>query len=89
MPDNFIQCRDYRHAWRPFHVEELRDGGFEQILRCSRCKSKRIRLIGSRGQLVKREYDYTKGYVIKGMGRLTGNELDAMRLESIMRTLAA
>lgn len=85
MRTEYVQCRDFGHSWRPFTATLLRGGGYEQTLRCSRCRTRRNRLIGPRGQILSSGYDYADGYVIKGLGRLVGTEKDHLRLLSVRR----
>lgn len=88
MPNEHLQCRDFGHSWRPFTATwESSDRYYEVQLRCARCKTVRIRLVGQRGQLIRSRYDYADGYVVKGMGRLDGDERDMLRLESVLRIL--
>lgn len=86
MPDHFIQCRDFSHSWRPHDARYVPDERcYEQIIRCSRCKTTRARLIDTDGQLVSNSYDYADGYLQKGMGRLTPADRDSLRLASVTR----
>jgi hypothetical protein len=88
MPDNYIQCRDFNHSWRPFTASwDSKARCYETELRCTRCKTIKKRRMDSDGSILRSGYDYTDGYLIKGMGRIIGSERDALRLESIMRVL--
>jgi hypothetical protein len=88
MTDAHLQCRDFSHSWRPLTAAWVPDKRvFETKLRCARCKTRRVRHIGSAGQLVSSHYEYPEGYVIKGMGRLDGAARDQLRLESVLRVL--
>lgn len=88
MSTEFLQCRDFNHSWRPFTAEWVADErSFRVQLRCARCKAKRIRYIGQNGQLISSHYEYVDGYLIKGLGRLTGTDRDYLRLQSVMRIL--
>jgi hypothetical protein len=88
MPSTFIQCRDFNHSWRPHTARWNADlRCYEVELKCSRCKSYRSRRIGQSGEVLGSNYAYTDGYLIKGMGRITGTERNALRLESIRRVL--
>jgi hypothetical protein len=88
MPSEFIQCRDFGHLWRPRVATWIAEKDhYETELKCQRCKTVRLRYIGPRGELLKSGYDYSDGYVVKGMGRLDGEERDLLRLESVLRVL--
>lgn len=88
MPDNFIQCRDFNHSWRSHNANyDAGSQSYDVTLKCTRCKAERIRTIDSHGGLVSSHYDYKDGYLIKGMGRLTGNDRNALRLNSVLRVL--
>lgn len=88
MRSDYLQCRDFGHAWRPYTARwEESERAYESTLRCSRCKAKRVRLIDKRGHQVGSDYDYPDGYLITGMGRLTGDDRAALRLESVLRIL--
>lgn len=88
MPTDHLQCRDFGHAWRPYHAEwsaELRC--YVSELRCSRCRTVRQRLISRTGEQLKSGYQYVDGYQLKGIGRLTGHDRDFLRLESLRHVL--
>jgi hypothetical protein len=78
LPDNWIMCRDMRHAWgiqEDFHVytrqgkqiQELR-----RILSCLRCETLRHEIyhVGRYGlDKVRQGYSYPEHYQIKGVPR--------------------
>lgn len=83
-----LQCRDFGHSWRPYTASwNATERCYETQLRCARCKTMRVRLIGQAGQLLRNNYDYTEGYLIKGMGRLDTADRDVIRLQSVLRVL--
>lgn len=88
MPDRFIQCRDFQHSWRP-HGASLDTAArcYDVQLKCTRCKAIRNRIIGLDGEVLRSNYDYPDGYLIKGLGRITGGGRNMLRLESIRRVL--
>lgn len=88
MPDRYIQCRDFNHSWRA-HDAQYDEGSrsYDVTLKCTRCKAERVRIMDSQGGLASSRYEYPDGYLIKGMGRLTGRERDALRLSSVLRIL--
>lgn len=88
MSSDYIQCRDFGHQWRSVGATWVAaDNRYETSLRCIRCGTDRIRYIGRDGGLMRSKYDYSDGYVVKGMGRLDGHERDMIRLESVLRVL--
>jgi hypothetical protein len=87
MKMEHVQCRDFAHSWRPYTASRNDDSTYEQTLRCSRCKTLRIRTLNHRGAVLSSTYDYADGYVIKGLGRIAGAEKDHLRLVSIKQLL--
>ena len=88
MPDTFLQCRDFGHSWRPHTARALaKRKGYEQTLRCARCLTERRRWIDSRGEIISSGYEYAEGYLVAGLGRLTGVDRGHVRVASVLRTL--
>jgi hypothetical protein len=87
MPDEYVQCRDWGHNWAPYTARPADYGCFESVIRCTRCKTKRTRTIGPRGAVLRSDYDYADGYLVAGMGRLTGSDRDMLRLASVLRLI--
>ena len=88
MPEAHLHCRDYGHSWRPFTARYVSDQRvYEQVLRCTRCRTRRERLLDGHGQVVSSQYKYAARYVVKGMGRLVGDERGMIRLASIQADL--
>lgn len=88
MPATHLMCRDYGHSWEPFTAARLAGGkGYEQTLRCGRCQTTRRRYLDSRGEVVQGGYQYADGYLIHGLGRLTGADRGAVRIASVQATL--
>lgn len=85
---DFLQCRDFGHSWRPHTARWDNEAhAYRTQLRCSRCRTIRVRWIGRTGQQLGASYDYADGYMVKGVGRLTGTDRDALRLASVLRVL--
>lgn len=82
MPQSHMYCRDFGHAWEPHTAHLIRGGGVDQVLRCGRCHSTRHRVLDRRGEQVTSNYDYVDGYLIEGVGRLTGSDRGLLRLAS-------
>lgn len=88
MSDNQIMCRELRHAWKPWTVHtDTKAKLYEVKLRCTKCKTVRVREIGFHGQLIGNRYEYPDGYLVKGLGRLDDNDRARLRLESVFRLL--
>jgi hypothetical protein len=84
MPIEYVQCRDYMHGWRSFTAKRIDNGLIEQTQRCGRCRSTRTRVLNGRGGVVESwKIDYVDGYLIKGLGRITGADADHVRLRSV------
>lgn len=91
MSREHLQCRDDGHPWRPSvdHEVTLEDGrlAYERVRRCPRCKAKRVQLVSAAGAVLKGDYDYAKGYPLRGYGRIIGDARNALRLASIKRNI--
>jgi hypothetical protein len=85
LPERFLYCREMGHNWKPFSAGRYKDGGFERVLRCTRCRCRRIQSISSRGLITASHYEHPEGYLLKGMGHIWGEGRGVLRLESIAR----
>lgn len=90
LPERYLHCREMNHNWRPFTVGRYRDGGWERVLRCVRCKCKKVQHLDAAGMIVgTAKYEHPKGYLHEGMGRIVGEGRGVLRLESIARITAS
>lgn len=88
MAIEHVQCRDFGHSWRPYTARWIASfNQYESQLLCARCKTIRTRFLSRTGGLVDSKYDYADGYTIKGLGRLSGEDRDVIRLSSILAVL--
>lgn len=86
LPERFLHCRELNHNWRPYNVGRHRDGGFERVLRCSRCKARKYQHLSTDGMLVgSPRLEYPDGYLHTGNGRITGTSRGVLRLASLSR----
>lgn len=78
LPDNWVQCRDMRHAWdvvEDFHVTISKGSRIQEIKRvlvCARCETFRhetYNLTRSGLEKVRQHYEYPEHYQIKGVPR--------------------
>jgi hypothetical protein len=88
LPEKFLYCREMGHNWRPFSAGRFRDGGFERILRCTRCRTRRVQGISARGLVLSNRYEHPDGYLVQGIGHIVGEGRGVLRLESIKRIVA-
>lgn len=59
---------------------------WHKVRHCRRCTTEVVRFYSQTGaRLPGGGYTYAEGYQNKGKGRLTGSDLDALRLESFTR----
>lgn len=86
MSDEAMVCRDISHSWRSHVVLRIK-GGYERQLRCSSCGTLRIETLNSKGGLIDRYYEYAEGYRVKGLGRISGETKDAVRLVSLQKAI--
>lgn len=88
LPASFLQCRELGHLWRPYRAGRHPDGGFERVLRCSRCRTRREQALSAMGMVLTNKYVYPDGYQTEhGLGRIVGEGRGMLRLESIKRVL--
>lgn len=86
LPEKFLHCREMNHNWRPYTVGRHKDGGYERVLRCSRCRTLKTQHLDRFGMLVgSASYQHPEGYLHAGMGRIVGEGRGVLRLESIKR----
>jgi hypothetical protein len=84
-----VQCFDFGHSWRPYSARWLPSyNSYESQLQCMRCKTVRTRFLSRTGEQLNSNYDYAEGYLVKGMGRLTGHDRDVIRLASILAVIS-
>ncbi len=86
LSDAFLLCREIGHNWRPWAAQWVpHEQCYERVLRCTRCRTERQQVLSNRGAIVTSGYAYPDGYQIQGMGRITGEGRDSLRLESLVR----
>ena len=86
LPERFLHCREMNHNWKPFTVGRHKDGGYERVLRCVRCKTEKTQHLDQYGMILgSAKYDHPDGYLHEGFGRIVGEGRGLLRLESIKR----
>lgn len=89
MPEAFLTCREMGHDWRSWTARWVAEwGAFERVFKCRGCTSERRQTLSRSGAILRDSRDYADGYLARpGMGRIVGNGRDALRLESLRRSL--
>jgi hypothetical protein len=88
LPDDFLACRDLRHAWEELgYYRERGSGGaggpIIRKLQCLRCGTlRRDTLSNSYSEKTTHYYGHPEGYRIEGMGRAG---MDEVRKEVVKR----
>ena len=88
LSQNMLECRNYGHSWRPMTavwIDEERV--YEEVVRCVRCRSERLKLLDRLGMVVSSQYRYTRGYLKQGIGRLDPHDRGMLRLEAVQRRM--
>jgi len=82
--NDFLECRDFMHAWKA-HTVERESGGFRETLRCSRCGTFKVRILNRWGYIIKSHHGpYPDGYLRpKGEGRMTKKDRAQARLQRL------
>lgn len=87
---SFLQCRELGHVWKPYTAAfDQEHNSFARVLRCPRCRTERHETLSTRGAKLASHYVYPEGYTTDGLGRIVGEGRDALRVESITRTLTS
>lgn len=83
-----LHCRMNRHDWEPSQARRDASVNLIKIVEiCSRCDSEKHQEInGTTGLQFSQWYVYAEGYLTKGMGRISGDGRDTLRLEYVFRT---
>lgn len=86
LDPKFVKCRARQHNWDDYTAKWQYDGiHLEVTERCLRCGSFRKFTMDDRGAREGKgnSYDYADGYLTKGLGRITGESRDLLRLHAI------
>ena len=87
--DSVLECRTYNHKWAPQRATWNAEYRYYHIVQvCTSCKSQRTMDMNHRGHLVTRPtISYAENYLMPpGMGRITGEAKDVVRLAAVTRT---
>jgi len=82
IADEFLACRDFGHAWRPFDVKISRkQQEIHRIFRClHECGTERTQVLSVDGYILRSFYSYPDGYVLSGLGRLDTSDRARIRV---------
>lgn len=88
LTPDMVACRDYGHAWAPLWANwDAKARAFDTGIQCRRCATTRARLLDRSGQQIGNHYQYPDGYLMRGVGRLTGSDRDRIRLAQVAAVL--
>jgi hypothetical protein len=90
MPDTHLLCRDFGHSWRPYTAQWIpQRRQYLEALVCARCTTIRKRLLDEYGAQLANSYTYSDGYLVHGIGRLTGDDRNSLRLAGLQAVMRA
>lgn len=90
LTDEHLLCRDFGHSWRPWTAEWIpQRRQYVEALACVRCATVRRRLLDEWGALLGNVYTYSEGYLVHGIGRLTGDDRNDLRLAGLQAVMRA
>lgn len=88
LSTSYLLCRELQHNWKPFsaHWDEEHHN-YERVIRCVRCRTRKVQRLSDRGGILSSHYEYPDGYLHATLGRIVGEARDTLRLESLIRSL--
>lgn len=90
LKQSWLLCRELGHTWKPRTARYIKNQRvYERTLVCSRCTTERLQLLDGSGHVVSSQYRHPDGYLHKGLGRISGEGRDVLRLESLQRFISA
>jgi transposase len=90
MADTHLLCRDFGHSWRPWDAQWIpQRRQYLEALLCVRCETVRRRLLDEYGAQLGQSYTYADGYLVHGLGRLTGDDRNSLRLAGLRAVMRA
>jgi hypothetical protein len=57
LPAAWLQCRELGHNWGRHSARGADDGGFDRVLRCRRCPTRRHQVLDAYGRIVSNAYE--------------------------------
>lgn len=81
-----LLCRRFGHAWDTYTAQRLPGRkGWDEVHRCVRCDSLRHQVLDKDGDITAKSYRYAEGYILDGLGRLTGVDRGVIRVRVARR----
>jgi hypothetical protein len=88
LSTTFLLCRELQHNWKPFSARwDDEHHNYERVIRCVRCRTRKVQRLSSSGAILSSHYEYPDGYLHANLGRIIGEARDTLRLESLIRSL--
>lgn len=90
LSDAHLLCRDFGHTWKPWTAEWIpQRRQYVESLVCTRCTTVRRRLLDEYGAMLGNSYTYADGYQVHGVGRLSGDDRNDLRLAGLQAVMRA
>lgn len=84
--DEILKCRIDGHRWDDSRATKNDRYKFVRIVQvCPRCESERVTEQSFHGEVYSRYIDYSEGYLLVGLGRITGEGRNMLRMTSVER----
>jgi hypothetical protein len=84
--DEVLKCRTDGHRWEDSRATRNDRYKYIRIVQvCPRCVSERITEMDFYGEVFDRHIDYSEGYLLVGLGRISGQGRNVLRMTSVER----
>jgi hypothetical protein len=82
----YLECRVNRHSWQQTDSVFIKKYQYFRVwTQCTRCDSKRYQECAKNGVPYMSQLTYSTGFLAKGLGRIAGDALGAVRVEMLNR----
>lgn len=84
--DEILKCRTDGHRWEDRRAAKNMEYRFIRIVQvCPRCACERITEMDFYGEVFSRSIDYSEGYLLVGLGRISGQGRNVLRMATVER----
>lgn len=96
IPEEFLCCRDLSHAWDHYDAKIIprtrakasRGREIHQVLICTRCTTRKTRVLTPGGEILRHSYVYPQGYLLTQQGRISPADRGIIRSINVKRAMA-